>query len=252
MARSAGLSDDEIARVRRGPHADRWSAADRQLLEAVDELWRTSTLDDGTWKALAERYDERQILDLLFTIGQYDLLAKVLNATGVELDDGLEGFGEEPSEGPKRWAVTYRRKIRFSDADTQGIVFNPNYALYVADTITDFFDAIGVSWETFVANGYHLVLAKSEIEYRSPARLGETLVTGARIGRVGTSSLTFELQCWDEQSGRIVADARLAQIVVDEATLRPKPVPAFFLDAVRKIQADLPLEPTRSASSATR
>jgi YbgC/YbaW family acyl-CoA thioester hydrolase len=252
MGRSAGLSDAEIARVRRGPNADGWSSADRQLLQAVDELWTTSTLENETWQALAQRYDERQTLDLLFTVGQYDLLAKVLNATGVELDDGLEGFTVEPSESPTVWAVTYRRKIRFSDADAQGIVFNPNFAVYVADTITDFFDAIGVSWETFIANGYHMVLAKCEIEYRSPARLGETLVVGARVGRVGTSSVTFDLQCWDEHSGRIVADARLAQIVVDHETLRPKPVPAFFLDAVRKIQGDLPLQPARSAASPTR
>ena len=242
MARAAGLSDEEIARVRNGPHVDGWSASDCLLLRAVDELWSTSTLTDETWKALGERYDERQILDLLFTVGQYNLLAMVLNATAVELDEGLEGFADVPSESPgtKIWAVTYRRKIRFSDCDVQGIVFNPNYALYIADTITDFFDAVGVSWDTFIANGYHLVLARNEIEYRSPARLGETLVTGARIGRVGTSSLTFDLQCSDEQSGRVVADARLVQIVVDHETLRPKPVPPFFLEAVRKVQIDLP------------
>jgi YbgC/YbaW family acyl-CoA thioester hydrolase len=247
MARNAGVLSDEISRVREGPHAKGWSVVDGLLLRATDELWSTSTLCDETWQALTDRYDERQVLDLLFTIGQYDLLAGVLNATGVELDEGLEGLGQVPSEStaPKNWVVTYRRKIRFSDADTQGIVFNANYSRYVADTITDFFDAIGVSWETFIAKGYHLVLAKSEIDFCSAARLGETLVTGARIGHVGTSSVTFELQCWDEQSGRVVAVARLVQIVVDHETLRPKSVPAFFLDAIRRVQTDFPYEPSR-------
>jgi len=126
--------------------------------------------------------------------------------------------------------------MRFSDADAQGIVFNPNFSTYIADTITDFFDAIGVSWDTFIRNGYHLVLARSEIDFRSAARIGETLVTGARVARVGSSSVTFALQSWEERSNRVVIDARLIQIVVDHETLRPRPVPAFFLDAVEKVQ----------------
>jgi len=31
------------------------------------------------------------------------------------------------------WPVTYRRKIRFSDTDAQGTVFNGNYATYIDD-----------------------------------------------------------------------------------------------------------------------
>jgi acyl-CoA thioester hydrolase len=144
--------------------------------------------------------------------------------------------GSPIADAESRWAVTYRRKIRFSDTDAQGIVFNPNYARYVADTIDDFFGAVGVSWEEFIASGHQLVLARSEIDFRSSARPGETLVTGARIGKVGNSSITFELRSWDEESGRVVIDAKLVQIVVDRETFRPKPVPAFFLEAVRRVQ----------------
>jgi 4-carboxymuconolactone decarboxylase len=92
MARQAGLSDEEIARVRKGGDAEGWDVADAVLLRATDDLREDSTLGDATWDALSKRYDERQLLDLLFTIGQYALLAMVLNTTGVELDAGLEGL----------------------------------------------------------------------------------------------------------------------------------------------------------------
>jgi len=89
LARQAGLGDDEIARVREGPDAAGWSADDAALLRAVDELDADSCVGDATWKQLATRFDERELMDLLFTIGVYALLAGVFNSLGVPLDAGL-------------------------------------------------------------------------------------------------------------------------------------------------------------------
>jgi 4-carboxymuconolactone decarboxylase len=45
--------------------------------------------------ALANRYNTQQVLDLLFTAGQYKLVSMVLNSVGVQLEDGFEGFSNE-------------------------------------------------------------------------------------------------------------------------------------------------------------
>ena len=45
-----------------------------------------------SWQGLSERYDTRQMLDLVFTVGQYTLVSMALNSMGVQLDDGLTGF----------------------------------------------------------------------------------------------------------------------------------------------------------------
>ena len=91
--RSALASDvtrEEIDRVPAGPDAGGWSAHDATLLRAADELHDTSTLSDATWAALAERYDERQLIEATMLVGQYHMVAFALNAFGVELDEGLE------------------------------------------------------------------------------------------------------------------------------------------------------------------
>ena len=49
--------------------------------------------------------------------------------------------------------VTYVRRVRFSDSDAQGIVFNGNYLTYFDDTITDYFDALGLKWSDFPGAG---------------------------------------------------------------------------------------------------
>jgi 4-carboxymuconolactone decarboxylase len=86
-----GLTDAEIARLARGAAAG-WSTADAMLLKAVDELHYDAFLDDATWGALAGRFDTRQMMDLVFTVGAYNLLAMALNSFGAQLDSGMVGF----------------------------------------------------------------------------------------------------------------------------------------------------------------
>ena len=94
IARDVGISEEEILRITKGPDADGWSKADATLLRAVDELRNDAFVTDATWNALAERYDEKQMMDIVFTVGQYNLVSMALNSFGVQLDDGVEGFPE--------------------------------------------------------------------------------------------------------------------------------------------------------------
>ena len=89
LGHDAGLDADEIGRIADGPDAPGWSPLDAALRAAVDELIGDATITDATWAALAAELDEQQLMDLVFTVGAYDLLAMALRSFGVELDDDL-------------------------------------------------------------------------------------------------------------------------------------------------------------------
>jgi 4-carboxymuconolactone decarboxylase len=91
IARSIGITDDEITRVSVGPEADGWSEDDAVLLRAADELHTDQTLTDATYATLAARYDVQNLLDLVFTVGQYHLVSMALNTLRVQRDDGVTG-----------------------------------------------------------------------------------------------------------------------------------------------------------------
>lgn len=95
IGKQAGLSADEIRRVAEGPDASGWDPFEAALLRAVDELHTDSFIGDSTWKALAGRYDTQQLLDLIFTAGQYTMVSMALNSCGVQLEEGFEGFPDE-------------------------------------------------------------------------------------------------------------------------------------------------------------
>ena len=87
MGKAAGVTADEIHRVAQGPEAPGWSSFEAALLKAVDELHADSFIGDSTWQALAQRYNEQQLLDLVFTAGQYKLVCMALNSVGVQLEE---------------------------------------------------------------------------------------------------------------------------------------------------------------------
>jgi alkylhydroperoxidase family enzyme len=89
IGRAVGLTDAEIDRIGDGPDAPGWSSDDATLLRAVDELHRDACVADATWQALAGRYSTQQIMDVVFTVGQYTLVSMALNSLGVQLDEGL-------------------------------------------------------------------------------------------------------------------------------------------------------------------
>jgi 4-carboxymuconolactone decarboxylase len=83
MAKDEGMTDDQIAAVKRGEGED---AFDRAVLTGVDELDDKSQLSDETWAALGERLDDQQRMDFVFTVGCYTALAMAFNTFGVELE----------------------------------------------------------------------------------------------------------------------------------------------------------------------
>lgn len=93
IARKAGVTDEEIARVRAGDTGAVGDVAGL-VITAVDELDARSDLCDETYKALTGMFDARQVMDLVFTIGTYGVLAMAFNTFGLELEPGLsdEGF----------------------------------------------------------------------------------------------------------------------------------------------------------------
>lgn len=87
-----GLTNAEIERIKDGPDAEGWGELDQAILNATDELHDDAFITDETWQVLSKHYSPQQIMDLVFTVGQYNLVSMALNTLGVQLDDGIDGF----------------------------------------------------------------------------------------------------------------------------------------------------------------
>ncbi|MFM8356327.1 MAG: carboxymuconolactone decarboxylase family protein [Gammaproteobacteria bacterium] len=92
IARQAGMSDAEIRAAKTGPDTPDLAPLDRLLLAATDELHADAHVSDATWAGLSRHLDTQQLMDLVFTVGQYNLVSMALNSFGVQPDAGLPGW----------------------------------------------------------------------------------------------------------------------------------------------------------------
>jgi AhpD family alkylhydroperoxidase len=83
LGKAVGLTDDDIGDLQHGAAGNQ---LDRAVLTAVDELDEKSCLSETTEAILGKYLDERQLMDLVFTVGCYCLLAMAFNTFGVELE----------------------------------------------------------------------------------------------------------------------------------------------------------------------
>jgi 4-carboxymuconolactone decarboxylase len=88
------LSQEEVDRLAGGASDIGWNAEESVLVRAADELDASQDLSDETWLALAETWNESQLVEIPFVVGQYTMLSMVAKATGVPVDPLLPRFPE--------------------------------------------------------------------------------------------------------------------------------------------------------------
>ena len=86
LARGLGMTDAEIERIKEGPTAAGWSALEKLVIAAADELHHAHFISDTTWAGLASKLTEKHLMDLVFTIGHYTQVCMILNSFGVQVE----------------------------------------------------------------------------------------------------------------------------------------------------------------------
>ena len=106
IGRTAGLSAEEIARVREGADAPGWSPRRAALLRAADELHSPDRcISDPTWQQLSAHLNDKELIELCLLVGHYEMLAMTLNSLQVQPDPA-------PTRPPSRLARRLQQRSR--------------------------------------------------------------------------------------------------------------------------------------------
>ena len=107
-----------------------------------------------------------------------------------------------PSVFPERHEFRFFHglRVRGSEVDPQGIVFNGNYLTYADVATTEYYRNLEIRYPAdLLRGGGDLFAVKSSLEYFAPARYDDWLDMGVRVARLGRSSLTFQVAIWCEE-----------------------------------------------------
>src|SRR5215831_15802552 len=127
-------------------------------------------------------------------------------------------------------------RVRFADTDLQGIVFNGNYLTYYDVAWTEYFREIGLEYYSMIESGLDTVLARTTIEYKSPARFDDILEVYTRVSRIGNSSIDFDFEIYRRGEDRLISSAKSLYVCIDPKTLKPLPVPDDLRERIGRLE----------------
>ena len=119
---------------------------------------------------------------------------------------------------------------RWNDNDVYGHLNNTVYYEAMDTTINVWLMSVAGLDPT--GGGPIGVCVSSSCEFRASAAFPEPLEVGLRAGRLGTSSVTWELGIF--RDGELLAEGRFVHVFVDDATRRPVPVPYAIRAAIER------------------
>jgi len=134
----------------------------------------------------------------------------------------------------------YRRIFgtRWNDNDVYGHLNNTTHYAAMDTTITSWL--IGVAGLRTDADEAMAVVVSSSCTYLASVSFPESLLVGLRAGRIGTTSVTWELGLHAESTGALVATGQFVHVFVDAVNQRPVPIPR---DVRGAIEAQLVMAP---------
>lgn len=119
----------------------------------------------------------------------------------------------------------HKIRVRFADTDLQGIVFNGNYLTFYDVAWTEYFREIGLTWKAMIESGVDTVLARTTIEFKSPAKFDEVLEVHTRVSKIGNTSIIFDFEIYPDGEERLVGTAQSLYVCVDPKSLQKIRVP---------------------------
>ncbi len=127
------------------------------------------------------------------------------------------------------FAHSHRLRVRYSEVDPQGVVFNARYLDYADIAVTEYWREIGRAglWTAPIIECH---VARATVDFKKPVTADEEIDVMARTFRFGNSSMTTLVEIHGAGEGDdLRASIEIVAVHVDLTDHRPRPLP----DAVR-------------------
>jgi len=116
-------------------------------------------------------------------------------------------------------------RVRYSEIDAQGVVFNAHYLTYYDTAVTEFLRALGYDqYADAKQTGVDFHVVRSVVEYKAPIRFDQDIEVGVKVDRIGNSSVTFGLGIFPKGGDTLLATGEIVWVNTDQSTHRPVPI----------------------------
>ena len=126
--------------------------------------------------------------------------------------------------GPTHFRFHHPKRVRFAEIDAQAVLHNARYLEYFEIGIQEYARAIGRYEKLAAAKSIDFHVVKVDLHYQKPIRIDDALDIWIRTSRIGTTSLTYEMQIHGQDIEQLRATGVQVQVRVNQAAGRPVPI----------------------------
>jgi acyl-CoA thioester hydrolase len=134
----------------------------------------------------------------------------------------------------------HRLRVRYSECDQQGVVFNAHYFAYFDDVLTEVWRDVLEPYRDMVKSGVDVVVAEARARFRSPARFDEEIDLVWRVTRLGNTAMSTRIDVM--RGGELLVEGEMRHVFVDAGTSDKREIPSHYRD---KLEAYLEAEAGR-------
>ncbi|MDP8212557.1 MAG: thioesterase family protein [Candidatus Zapsychrus exili] len=116
------------------------------------------------------------------------------------------------------------KKIYYHDTDAGGVVYYGTYLNYLEEDRTDFLEKKGLSIKKMHENSFFYAVKKCSIEYKSPARYGDTIYCETKLIKTTGVKLIFDQKIFNKETKNIILEAEIVLVSLNK-DFKPKPIP---------------------------
>lgn len=117
----------------------------------------------------------------------------------------------------------HRLRVRYSECDQQGVVFNGHYLFYYDNALTEMWRDRISPYQEMVDRGFDVVVAEATLRYRKGARFDDVVDIAMPVAHLGTTSMIIRPEY--RVGDTVIADGEMRHVFVDSSTLVKKPMP---------------------------
>lgn len=138
----------------------------------------------------------------------------------------------------ENFRFSHRLKVRYSEIDGQKIVFNAHYLTYLDIASSEYFEeGLKLDLHQLAEEEiFDFVLAKTTLEYKGSARLGDWLNIWCKVDRIGNSSYTKKFMITRDGEEEPLLFAEIIYVCINPKTKKSQPIPDFVREKMSEFE----------------
>ena len=116
------------------------------------------------------------------------------------------------------------KRVYYHDTDAGGVVYYGNYLKYLEEARTEFLEKKGFTVTGLHDIGFLYAVRKCMIDYKAPARYGDTLICDAHLTKITAAQMFFEQKVYNKKTNQLLVEAEVTLVSLSK-DFKPATIP---------------------------